>query len=139
MESLDFLASCTSIYSIGRARKILLRSCSNPRPDSGLGKISRRASLSSQKSSNIHAIYYISALVFRSSNLFNVARPSWAMHGARNRHSFHRIPALPPTKQSQELSLSSSDCHDLRHSPAHPCTGMRGLLEDGGLDLFKIG
>jgi hypothetical protein len=44
MESVDFLASCTSIYSIGRARKKLLLSCSNPRPDSCLGKISRRAS-----------------------------------------------------------------------------------------------
>src|SRR5260221_6758268 len=43
MESVDFLASCTSIYSIGRARKKLLLSCSNPRPDSCLGKISRRA------------------------------------------------------------------------------------------------
>ncbi len=43
MESVDFLASCTYIYSIGRARKKLLLSCSNPRPDSCLGKISRRA------------------------------------------------------------------------------------------------
>src|SRR5258708_29503421 len=43
MESVDFLASCTSLYSIGRARKKLLLSCSNPRPDSCLGKISRRA------------------------------------------------------------------------------------------------
>src|ERR1700741_585881 len=43
MENGDFLASCTSLYSIGRARKKLLLSCSNPRPDSCLGKISRRA------------------------------------------------------------------------------------------------
>jgi hypothetical protein len=43
MESGDVLASCTSLYSIGRARKKLLLSCSNPRPDSCLGKISRRA------------------------------------------------------------------------------------------------
>src|SRR5258708_27725872 len=44
MESGDVLARCTSLYSIGRARKKLLLSCSNPRPDSCLGKISRRAS-----------------------------------------------------------------------------------------------
>src|SRR5260370_24978733 len=38
------LAICTSLYSTSRERKKLLRSCSNPRPGSRLGKISRRAS-----------------------------------------------------------------------------------------------
>src|SRR5437588_11471052 len=37
MESVDFLAICTSIYSTSRERKKLLRSCSNPRPGSRLG------------------------------------------------------------------------------------------------------
>src|SRR5260370_29602546 len=39
----EIFAICTSLYSTSRERKKLLLSCSNPRPDSCLGKISRRA------------------------------------------------------------------------------------------------
>jgi len=43
MESVDFLAMCTCIYSTSRERKRLFGFCFNPRPGSRLGKISRRA------------------------------------------------------------------------------------------------
>src|SRR5579859_5230166 len=70
--------------------------------------------------------------------LFEVACASWALPRPFNGHSLHGIPALPPTKQSQELSLPPSDRHHLCHSPPHPCTRMVRLLPQRGLDLFKI-
>jgi hypothetical protein len=43
MESVDFLAMCTCIYSTGRERKRLFGCCFNPRPGFRVGKISQCA------------------------------------------------------------------------------------------------
>ena len=70
------------------------------------------------------------------SGALDVAGAGWAKPRPFNGHSFHRIPAPPPSKLDQQLPLASSHCHHLRHSPAHPRARMIRLLEDGRLDLF---
>ena len=73
-----------------------------------------------------------------SCSVFDVAGDGWAKHWPFNGHGFHRIPASPPSQQDQQLPTPSSRRHHLRHSLAHPGTRMICLLEEGGLDLFKI-
>jgi hypothetical protein len=70
--------------------------------------------------------------------LADIAPTSWTQPRPRNGHCLHRIPTISPSEQNQQLPLTFSCCHDLRHSPSHLCTRMRRLLPQRGLDLFKI-
>ena len=63
---------------------------------------------------------------------------SWTNARPFNGHGFHRIPAPPPTKQSQQLPLPASDRHHLPHRTTHSGTSVKGLLPERGLDLFDL-